>query len=126
MPIFRGSTGAGVVRLTARTEGGERFARFIRRVNDDDLVMRLITESMRRRMLPRLRSQVPERTGRLRQSLRLRQRGRGVELQGTDYAPFVRWRGPSRQTLSVRRTARRILQDEQRAIGRDVIKALQA
>ena len=68
--------------------GGGRVQAFNDFIGNDDVLGRAGAKILRKRMLPWLRAHVPRRTGKLAQSLRIRQRGATVSLQGRFYANF--------------------------------------
>ena len=78
------------MRVTIR--GGQRLRRFIARAEGltGERLAKITARIIRNYVLPRIRSRVPFRTGRLRRSLRVIQRGSRIELRGAFYAPMVR------------------------------------
>ena len=112
------ATSGGSVSL--RIKGGEKLRRFIFNANNPILVALLAAQSVRRRLLPRLKQQMPRRTGVLINNLAIRQNGRNVELWGVWYSGLV--------TINGERVVVNALMDlmetHRRAIGQDVIRGL--
>ena len=81
---------ASPVRVTIR--GGQRLRRFIQRAEGltGERLAQITARILRNYVLPRIRSRAPRRTGRLRRSLRIIQRGSRIELRGVFYTPMVR------------------------------------
>ena len=115
------ASGSGSLRV--RTTGGARLEKFIANAGDAEKLAAVAGRVLRRRMLPVLRRRVPEDTGALKESLRIRQVGEELSLRGISYAPDVRW-SESGQVRSVSKAAGRILKRQHRAIGRDISKGL--
>ena len=85
--------------------GGRKLRRFLERANDPKItaeaLARAYAKVIRQVVIPALRVQVPIRTGRLRSSLRVVQRGAYLELRGVFYGRFQRL-GPGRDTIAER------------------------
>ena len=67
--------------------GGEKIDRFLRRDQGADLAQRFT----RTFSMSAFRNKLPFKTGELRRTIYMRQRGAKVELRGTDYSPHVKW-----------------------------------
>ena len=67
--------------------GGEKFDKYIRRNHRADLAQRF-TRSF---SMSAFKNKLPFKTGLLRRTIFLRQRGTNVELRGTEYAKHVKW-----------------------------------
>lgn len=88
LPFSGRSSGASL-----RVTGGDRFYRLTSRLADPIFLARAGAKVLRRRFLPALRSSAPVRTGRLRSSLSIEQRGVNVQLRGEGYGVFPLWQG---------------------------------
>ena len=86
--------------VTVRVTGGRKFKRFIA-TGEKRLGARFARRFVKSFPLALYRADLPKKTGKLRRSIRLVQRGGTVELRGVGYGKQVRWRLPGRQ----RRTA---------------------
>ena len=84
-------------RVTIR--GGRKLARFLENAAGltDEVLARAMAKVLKQRMVPALRTLAPNRTGRLRRSLRIVQRGGTIELRAVFYGRFVPFGG---QTLA--------------------------
>ena len=89
--------------VTARgvtVRGGRKLARFLRRATDPNVTetarARAIANVLRNMLVPALRSVLPKRTGFIRRSLRVEQRGVNVSIKIAFYWRFLLI-GPSRQ-----------------------------
>ena len=80
---------AGASRVTVR--GGGKLARFLERAAGltNERLAKIMATVLRRTMLPALRSIVPSRTGRLKRSLKIVQRGENIELRSVFYGRLV-------------------------------------
>ena len=87
--VTTGSATASGIRFFVRTSGGERLERHLKVQGDNAAKARIFAEVLRRELLPELRRLVPIRTGRLRKSLRVFQKGTTVELRGIFYSNLV-------------------------------------
>lgn len=80
--------------FTARVQGGQRLRKWLVEARAGVDLARYRAELSRAFIaafpMSALRSQVPTRTGRMAQSLRLRATADGIELRGIFYAPFHR------------------------------------
>ena len=106
--------------MSVRIKGGDKLRRFIFNANNPRLVARLAAESIRRRILPSLKSAMPRRTGALITSLEIRQNGVRIELWGIFYARYVTVNGV-RVVIS---ELMDLVERHRRAIGNDVIRGL--
>ena len=77
------SVGSNIVAV----RGGEKVEAFVRKDHGADLA-RKFTRSF---SMSAFRSRLPFKTGELRRTIFLRQRGANVELRGREYAPHVKW-----------------------------------
>ena len=77
------SVGSNIVAVT----GGEEVEKFARKDHGATLA-RKFTRSF---SMSAFRSKLPFKTGELRRTIYLRQRGSNMELRGTHYAPHVKW-----------------------------------
>lgn len=114
-------TGSGL-RLTVRIRGGDHHREFISRVSDPAGRARSAAGVIRRRVLPAVRRDSPMRTGKLRGSLNIHQRGERVQLRGVGYAPLVRWR--TGRTGGRRFTVAGVARDKVRRYGREILSAI--
>lgn len=112
MPVSARSTGTGT-----RVRGGQRLRRYVAALTNPDVVARAFAQVVRRRVLPRLKNKVARRSGRLGQSLNIRQRGANTELRGIFYAPLVQFRS-GRDTVAQR--VMTILESDRSAIRRQL------
>ena len=80
---------ASASRVTIR--GGRKLARFIERAAGltNERLAKIMATVLRRRLLPALRSLVPSRTGRLKRSLKIVQRGENIELRSVFYGRLI-------------------------------------
>ena len=85
--FFNSLQGLGV---NVKTKGGRKLNQFIKKAGDPENYAREAAKALRRQWLPRVRSNSPFLTGRLRAELRITQRGVRVELRGPFYARLVR------------------------------------
>ena len=106
--------------VSVRIKGGQKLRRFIFNANNPRLVARLAAESIRRRILPSLKSAMPRRTGALITSLEIRQNGVRIELWGIFYARYVTVGG----VRVVIDELMDLIERHRRAIGNDVIRGL--
>ena len=111
-----GTGGRGLFRIKVDSGGGAKLARIVRRTQDPTAMARAAAKALRRRMLPVLKSEVPVRTGNLKNSLRIVQRGKFVELRGAHYADFIN------PPTSLR--AFNIINRKLRVIGQDISREL--
>ena len=86
MPVTGKASGG---RVTIR--GGRKLRRFLSKVEGltGDKMAAIMAAILKRRLLPALRGMVPHRTGKLRQSLKIVQRGANIELRAIFYGRFV-------------------------------------
>ena len=80
--------------MPVTVQGGGKLARFVERVTDPQFEIRIFTKVLRNFIVPELRRHAPVRTGKLRRSIRVIQRGGGVEIRGQFYGQLVRFRSP--------------------------------
>ena len=80
---------AGASRVTIR--GGAKLARFLERAAGltSERLAKIMATVLRRTMLPALRTLVPTRTGKLKRSLNIVQRGENIELRSVFYGRLV-------------------------------------
>ena len=118
------SAGAGGT-TNLRVKGGDKIRRFVFRASNQSLVTRLAAQSMKIRLLPKLKAAMPRRTGAMVKSLEIRQGSGGqIELWGRFYSRFVTAKGGGSPILIPK--VMDILEDERRNIGRDVLRGLLA
>ena len=116
---------AGGGSTTLRVKGGDKIRRFVFNASNPALVNRLAAQSMRIRLLPKLKQAMPRRTGKMINALAIRQGPGGrIELWGIFYSRFVTAKGGGGPILIAK--AMEILEDERRNIGRDVLRGLLA
>ena len=96
MPVTGKASGA---RITVR--GGRKLRRFLSKVEGltGDKMAAIMARILKRRLVPALRGMVPVRTGKLRSSLKIVQRGANIELRSVFYGRFVPV-GPGRDSLA--------------------------
>ena len=86
-----------VARVGVTVRGGRKLARFLRRAQDPEVtstaMARAVTRVLRQTVLPRFRADIPVRTGRLRDSIKVEQRGKVVVLTGVYYGRWVKVNG---------------------------------
>ena len=118
--------GITVGHTTMTVKGGRRLQRFVSATANPYVRARHGARSVKKRVLPELRRAVPRRTGELRRSLRVQQRGSRVELRGNEYAPIVRWRiAPnSPRRTSVAEQATRIVIANRKGIQQDIVNGI--
>ena len=68
-------------------KGGEKLEAYVRRNHRADLAQRFT----RAFSMSAFKNKLPYKTGLLRRTIYLRQRGGNVELRGTEYAKHVKW-----------------------------------
>ena len=80
---------AAASRVTIR--GGRKLARFLERAAGltNERLAKIMATVLRRRLLPALRSLVPSRTGKLKRSLNIVQRGENIELRSVFYGRLI-------------------------------------
>ena len=80
---------AGASRVTIR--GGKKLARFLEKAAGltSERLAAIMATVLRRTMLPALRTLVPSRTGRLKRSLKIIQRGENIELRAVFYGRLI-------------------------------------
>lgn len=80
---------AGSSRVTIR--GGRKLARFLERAAGltNERLAKIMATVLRRTLLPALRTLVPSRTGKLKRSLNIVQRGENIELRSVFYGRLV-------------------------------------
>ena len=93
--------------------GGEKVDAYVRRDHGADLARRF-TRSF---SMAAFRSRLPFKTGELRRTIFLRQRGSNVELRGREYAPLVKWVTGSGKRTGVASTFRREAKTTLRRLG---------
>ena len=86
-----GRTGFGPRTIAISVSGGGAFSSHVRRERATAQA-RLAAQFVARFPMDRLKAKIPARTGRLRASLKLRQRGGVVWLTGAFYGPFAQFR----------------------------------
>lgn len=108
--------------VNVKTKGGRKLNQFINNAENPERYAKEAAKALRRQWLPRVRSNSPFLTGRLRAELRITQRGVRVELRGPFYARVVRWRPvPSNpQKINMRIVASRELRRLPRSFWRNV------
>ena len=96
--------------------GGEKLRKFVAdfRGLSNERVAALMAAILRREMLPELKRRAPKRTGALQRSLKIVQRGSGVELRGVFYGRFVSIK--ESPGLTVARLALNILEEKRSTI----------
>ena len=126
MRLFTMDASAGVGGTTnLRIKGGDKIRRFVFRASNQSLVTRLVAQSMKIRLLPKLKAAMPRRTGAMVESLEIRQGSGGrIELWGRFYSRFVTNKGGGSPIMIPK--VMEILEDERRNIGRDVLRGLLA
>ena len=126
MPIAGRTSSRGVT-----VRGGRKLARFLRRADDPNITETAraiaVARVMRRVLIPMLRQALPKRTGALRRSLRVEQRGVHIAIRINFYWRFLRI-GPMKERPD--EYAIRLVEQNRalfvREIGREVLKALLA
>ena len=80
---------AGASRVTIR--GGRKLARFLERATGltNERLAAIMATVLRRTLLPALRTLVPSRTGKLKRSLKIIQRGENIELRAIFYGRLI-------------------------------------
>ena len=76
---------------TVRIKGGRRIHRFVANASDPLLAVNAAYPILRDKVMPAMRSAVPFRSGKLRNSMRLRRYGTTIEFTAIWYARVVRW-----------------------------------
>ena len=124
MTMNASAGGGGTTNL--RVRGGDKIRRFVFRASNPALVNRLAAQSMRIRLLPKLKARMPTpHREALMASLEIRQgSGGSIELWGRFYARFVTAKGGGGPIIIS--IVMDILEDERRNIGRDVLRGLLA
>ena len=114
------ATGRGI-----SLRGGENIRRFLANANDGGEIARLTAKSIKRRVMPGYRRDLPMLTGRLASRVNVRARGRDVELRGIGYGRFVTWRpdGEERRKSTVGLFYEHLARVH-RQVARDVFKGL--
>ncbi|MCY4385399.1 MAG: hypothetical protein OXE44_19895 [Nitrospinae bacterium] len=94
MPMTARASGGGL-RINFNTKGGRKLQKFLRLAEDTarqkEISARATARVLRRRLIPQLKSRVPNRTGKLANSLRLQETRDNVQLRGVFYARMVRF-----------------------------------
>ena len=103
------SVGSNVVGI----RGGEKFDAYIRRDHAADLAQRF-TRSF---SMSAFKRKLPFKTGELRRTIYLRQRGTNVELRGVEYAKHVKWVSGGGGRTGVASTFRREAKRTLRRLG---------
>ena len=86
------------VTVTVRVKGGRNIHRFVAGNENPTVAAVAAFEAINRLVMPALRQRMPERSGRLKKSLRLSRVGTTIELIGIFYARLVKI-GAARQTV---------------------------
>ena len=87
------------VGVTVRIKGGDKIRRFVfGNINNPTLAAQAAYQVIQRVVMPALRSQIPERSGRLKRSLRLQRVGTTIELRSIFYGNFAKI-GPGGRTV---------------------------
>ena len=96
MPLTGTATTGGVT-----IRGGRKLARFLERASGltDERLAAVMATVLRRTLLPAMRTLTPVRTGKLRRSLKIIQRGKNIELRAIFYGRMVRI-GPNGERLA--------------------------
>ena len=76
--------------VTVRVKGGRNVHRFVAGNSNPTLAAAAAYEVINRLVMPALRQRMPERSGRLKRSLRLSRVGTTIELLGIFYARMVK------------------------------------
>ena len=99
--------------------GGDKIARFVEAVTDPAFETRLFAKVLRTFVLPELKRHCPVRTGKLRLSLRVYQRGEDVQIRGSFVGHLVRFKSPiSGNTVNMPAlTIEIILRNKQRIVA---------
>ena len=85
--------------ITVRVKGGNKIRRFVfGNINNPTLAAQAAFDVINRVVLPQLRALIPERSGRLKRTLRVVRIGTSIELRGIFYANFARV-GPRKQLV---------------------------
>ena len=72
--------------------GGGKVRRFVANASDSGRIARLTAKSVKRRVMPGYRRDLPVKTGQLASRVIIRVRGKRVGLYGVGYGLHVRWR----------------------------------
>ena len=117
--VARGRSGGGGVRF--RRTGGERLKRYITQQSESDACSRAGQPgSSGAGSYLRIRASVPKVSGALAASLKVRQRGRRIELRGNVYSPVARFKTARPNTTAGQ--ARSALTRSRRVIGRAILR----
>ena len=85
--------------VTVRIKGGDKIRRFVfGNINNPTLAASAAFQVIQRVVMPALRALIPERSGRLKKSLRLQRVGTTIELRSIFYGNFAKI-GPNRRTV---------------------------
>ena len=85
--------------VTVRVRGGDKIRRFVfGNINNPTLAATAAYRVIQRVVMPQLRALIPERSGRLKKSLRLQRVGTTIELRSIFYGNFAKV-GPNRRTV---------------------------
>ena len=85
--------------VTVRVKGGAKIRRFVfGNISNPTLAATAAYEVINRVVMPQLRSRIPERSGRLKRTLRLRRVGTTIELTSIFYGNFAKI-GPGGRTV---------------------------
>ena len=107
MPVTARTSGARAV-----VRGGRRLERFISRLTDPRVTgpafARALATVLRQFVIPRVKQDAPMRTGALRRSFQVRQRGENVVILVAFYGRFVSTFGASRNQTLVENVMRHI------------------
>ena len=77
--------------VTVRVKGGQKIQRFVfGNVNNPTLAAQAAYSAINRLVMPALRAKIPERSGRLKRTLRLQRVGTTIELRSIFYGNFTR------------------------------------
>ena len=85
--------------VTVRIKGGHAIRRFVfGNISNPTLAAAAAFQVINRLVMPALRSQIPERSGRLKQTLRLQRVGTTIELKSIFYGNFAKI-GPGKRLV---------------------------
>ena len=85
--------------VTVRVRGGNKIRRFVfGNLSNPQLAASAAFQVIQRVVMPQLRALIPERSGRLKKTIRVVRIGTSIELRGVFYANFARV-GPRKQLV---------------------------